>query len=67
MSSDEMSINMETKPSAQTLAGTSRHDAEEVLPALEFITGNFFPPFVSLAPKFAKDRNAVERCAEPTV
>jgi hypothetical protein len=31
MSSDEMSINKETKPSAQMLVGTSRHVTEEVL------------------------------------
>jgi hypothetical protein len=37
MSSDEMSISRETKPSAHTLAGTSRQVAGEVFPVSEFI------------------------------
>ena len=37
MSSDETSINSDTKPSVHTVTGTSRHVTEAVLPGSELI------------------------------
>jgi hypothetical protein len=49
MSSDETSISKETKPSAQTLFGTSRHVADEIFSVSELIAKHSRPSGTDLA------------------
>lgn len=49
MSSDETSISKETKPSAQTLFGTSRHVADDIFSVSELITKYSRPSGADLA------------------